>query len=131
MSNTKIFNERIPLCEAQKMADGKMIKGIAIGSDMFSYVITEEDLREAMYSGENNDVIKIPATRVLTSSIIQNQPLTNIQKVVRCKDCVFWQGKKGINLGSRCLRNQSEKENSIPVWCNENDFCSFGKKDEG
>lgn len=69
MSDTKIFNKRIPLCEAQKMADGKMIEGIAIGTDMFSYVITEEDWREAIYSGENKDVIKLSATRVLSNSI--------------------------------------------------------------
>ncbi len=86
--------------------------------------------------------------------LIQKQPTAEVQEVVRCKDCVYWQGKKvktendslkdytpeemikggmvdmskGINLGSRCLRNQSWEENSFPIWCNENDFCSYGAK---
>ena len=76
-----------------------------------------------------------------------------LKKVVRCKDCVYFQpdfvemenkerrpytkeeiknGKfvtieKGINCGSRCERFRYWNENQCPVWFNENDFCSYGK----
>jgi hypothetical protein len=75
-------------------------------------------------------------------------------EIVRCKDCIYYQcekvlmsngelrdyteqeikeGKcvsldKGINLGSRCLRHMRWEENCIPVWFNDNDYCSYGKK---
>ncbi len=93
-------------------------------------------------------------TRNAAIDAVNQAPTADVQEVVRCKDCVYWQGKKvkmedgtlrdytpeeiiegymvdiskGINLGSRCLRNQSGEENSFPVWCNENDFCSHGAK---
>lgn len=77
-----------------------------------------------------------------------------LKKVVRCKDCVYFQpefvemenkerrpytkeeiknGKfvtieKGINCGSRCERFRYWNENQYPVWFNENDFCSYGKQ---
>lgn len=76
-----------------------------------------------------------------------------IKKVIRCKDCVYFQpdyvemenkerrpyteeeiknGKivtieKGINCGSRCERFWYWGKNQYPVWFNENDFCSYGK----
>lgn len=77
-----------------------------------------------------------------------------LKKVVRCKDCVYFQpeyvemknkerrpytkeeiknGKfvtieKGINCGSRCERFRYWNENQYPVWFNENDFCRYGKQ---
>ena len=77
-----------------------------------------------------------------------------LKKVVRCKDCVYFQpdfvemenkerrpytkeeiknGKfvtmeKGINCGSRCERFWYWGKNHYPVWFNENDFCSYGKR---
>lgn len=76
-----------------------------------------------------------------------------LKGVIRCKDCVYFQpefvemenkerrpyteeeiknGKivsmeQGINCGSRCERYRYWDNNSIPVWFNENDFCSYGK----
>ena len=76
------------------------------------------------------------------------------QEVVRCKDCIYFQpefiltndgerrpyteqeiknGKVvsmdvGINCGSRCERFGYWEENKIPVWFDENDFCSYGKR---
>jgi hypothetical protein len=75
-------------------------------------------------------------------------------EVVRCKDCVWFvpehiklsdgttrpytdEEKKmpcgvtsdiGINVGSYCLRKGYWKQNSIPVWFQENDFCSYGER---
>ena len=87
--------------------------------------------------------------------IIDAQPTADVVEVVRCKDCVYFQPnyvltndgerrpytdkekehdfgivnmEKGINCGSRCERYEKWEENNIPVWCNENDFCSYGKR---
>ena len=86
---------------------------------------------------------------------IKNQPTADVVEVVRCKDCIYFQPnyvltndgerrpytdeekehdfgvvnmEKGINCGSRCERYEKWEENNIPVWCNENDFCSYGKR---
>ena len=79
--------------------------------------------------------------------------LKNSVEVVRCKDCKYFQprfvrtndgerrpyteeeikkgkmvtGDVGINCGSRCERFGYWDENKIPVWYNENDFCSSKK----
>lgn len=82
---------------------------------------------------------------------------TNFVKVVRCKDCIYFQPDfvltndgerrpytqeekesdfgyvsmdKGINCGSRCERHGYWEENKIPVWFGENDFCSYGELKE-
>lgn len=34
----------------------------------------------------------------------------------------------GINCGSRCERFGYWEENKIPVWFDENDFCSYAKE---
>ena len=85
---------------------------------------------------------------------------TEFVQVVRCKDCKWFipkhillddgtrrayteEEKKlplgvdmtvGINCGSRCNRYLSWEKNRIPVYCQENDFCSYGERrcaDEG
>lgn len=80
----------------------------------------------------------------------------DLVEVVRCKDCVHFQpcfvltnagerrpyteeeirngrivkGDVGINCGSRCERFGYWEENKIPVWYQENDFCSYGERRE-
>lgn len=80
----------------------------------------------------------------------------DVAEVVRCKDCKHFQpcfvltddgerrpyteeeikngrivtGDFGINCGSRCERFGYWEENKIPVWYNENDFCSYGERKE-
>lgn len=85
-------------------------------------------------------------------------PTADVVEVVRCKDCIYFQPDfvlsndgerrpytqeekesgfgyvsidKGINCGSRCERHGYWEENKIPVWFNENDFCSYGKRKDG
>lgn len=76
--------------------------------------------------------------------------------VVRCKDCKWFvpkhirlddgstreyteeekklplgvPGNVGINCGSKCMRHISWLENSVPVWVQENDYCSYGERKE-
>lgn len=83
-------------------------------------------------------------------------PAADVVKVVRCKDCKWFipkhiklddgttrpyteeekklpfgvTGDVGINCGSRCMRCLRWEENSIPVYVQENDFCSHGKRKE-
>ena len=81
----------------------------------------------------------------------------DVVNVVRCKDCVYFQpnfvetnnGERrpyteeeknsplgmvtcdvGVNCGSRCERFDYWEDNRFPVWFQENDFCSYGKKKE-
>lgn len=88
---------------------------------------------------------------------IEQMPTADVVEVVRCKDCIYFQPdfvltnsgerrpytkeekeshfglvniSKGINCGSRCERYSYWEENCIPVWFNENDFCSYGKRKE-
>lgn len=75
-------------------------------------------------------------------------------EVVRCKECACFVPKHirladgttrpytdeekklpcgvtsevGINVGSYCLRKSYWKENSIPVWVQADDFCSYGER---
>ena len=74
-------------------------------------------------------------------------------EVVRCKDCMYFQpnfillnnGERrpyteeektrpfvtsdvGINCGSRCERYWHWRVNSVPVFVQENDFCSYGER---
>jgi len=37
-------------------------------------------------------------------------------------------GDVGINCGSSCMRHLYWEENRIPVWFQENDFCSYGER---
>lgn len=78
----------------------------------------------------------------------------DVVEVVRCKDCKHFQpcfvltqdgerrpyteeeikkgkmvtGDVGINCSSRCERFGYWEENKIPVWYNENDYCSYGER---
>lgn len=87
---------------------------------------------------------------------IDDQPTAEAVEVVRCKDCKWFvpkhiklddgttrayteeekklplgvSGDVGINCGSRCLRCFRWEENSIPVFVQENDFCSYGERKE-
>ena len=81
----------------------------------------------------------------------------DVVAVVRCKDCVYFQpnfvetnnGERrpyteeeknsplgmvtcdvGVNCGSRCERFDYWEDNRFPVWFQENDFCSYGKRKE-
>ena len=80
----------------------------------------------------------------------------DVAHVVRCKDCKHFiprqillkdgtsraytedekrlsfgvMGDVGINCGSRCMRCPFWRGNSIPVFVDENDFCSYGERKE-
>ena len=88
--------------------------------------------------------------------LICEAPTADVVEVVRCKDCKYFQpcfvltadgerrpyteeeirngkmvtGDVGINCGSRCERFGYWEENKIPVWFSENDFCSYGEREE-
>ena len=92
----------------------------------------------------------------IVKNAIENAPTEDVVKVVRCKDCVYFQpdfvmtpdgerrpyteeeikkgkmvtGDVGINCGSRCERFGYWEESKFPVWYQENDFCSYGERKE-
>lgn len=90
----------------------------------------------------------------LIQHLKEHCPTADVVEVVRCKDCKHFQpcfvltddgerrpyteeeikngrmvmGDVGINCSSRCERFGYWEENKIPVWYNENDFCSYGER---
>jgi len=118
----------------------------AFKRELFKVAITDDLYGMGVASGINIAVEKLNAT-----------PAADVVEVVRCKDCIYFQpdfvltnsgerrpytkeekeshfglvnSSKGINCGSRCERYSYWEENGIPVWFNENDFCSYGKRKE-
>lgn len=103
---------------------------------------------------ENSEKYAVEWKKRLVAEIDKFQKALIAQEVVRCKDCIYFQpefiltndgerrpyteqeiknGKVvsmdvGINCGSRCERFGYWEENKIPVWFDENDFCSYGKR---
>lgn len=88
---------------------------------------------------------------------VEDFPAADVQPVVRCKDCVYWQKPQvklndgtyrdyeqgeyengsllggvtvdvGINIGSFCAKYNTDHQNRIPQFMGENDFCSKGYK---
>ena len=88
---------------------------------------------------------------------IKRVPAADVQPVVFCRDCVYWQKPQvklndgtyrdyepgeyengsllggvtvdvGINIGSFCAKYNTAHQNSIPQFMDENDFCSKGYK---
>lgn len=82
-------------------------------------------------------------------------PAADVQPVVRCKDCVYWQKPQirlndgtyrdylpgeyesgpfgrfvtaavGINIGSFCAKYNTDHQNRIPQFMEPDDFCSMG-----
>ena len=108
----------------------------------------------------DEDEIRVFAKDLISNvrNYIQTEPTADVVKVVRCKDCIYFQPDfvlsndgerrpytqeekesgfgyvsidKGINCGSRCERHGYWEENKIPVWFNENDYCSYGERKDG
>ena len=90
-------------------------------------------------------------------AIIESIPAADVKPVVLCRDCVYWQKPQvklndgtyrdyepgeyengsffggvtsdvGINIGSFCAKYNTEHQNRIPQFMDENDFCSKGYK---
>lgn len=90
---------------------------------------------------------------------IQYMDVADVRPVVLCRDCVYWQKPQvklndgtyrdyepgeyengshfggvtsdvGINIGSFCALYNTEHQNRIPQFMDENDFCSKGYKRE-
>ena len=106
------------------------------------------DLFYVASAGQDKMFVKV------VEQVVEDTPTADVVEVVRCKDCIYFQpdfvltnegnrrpyteeeiqkGKMvtsdiGINCSSRCERFGYWEENSIPVWFNENDFCSYGKR---
>ena len=113
---------------------------------MKEYIEREAVLAEAEY--DENFAL------VVTARKIRNLPAADVVEVVRCGDCIHFMpkhillddgtrrpyteeekklplgvtGDVGINCGSRCLRERAWENNRVPVYVQETDFCSYGKR---
>ena len=62
--------------------------------------------------------------------ILDEFPAADVQPVVRCKDCQYWQESRyGIIEMNACLRFDSPLEKDGFIFkANAEDFCSFAKR---
>ena len=124
---------------------------------MAEYIDKEKLLQELSRMSEycqNDNKVNGLTALFQVGDAIMDCPTADVVEVVRCKDCIYFQpefiltndgerrpyteqeiknGKVvsmdvGINCGSRCERFGYWEENKIPVWFDENDFCSYGKR---
>ena len=56
---------------------------------------------------------------------LKDAPTVDAVEVVRCKDCVYWDG---IGYEGRC---EPHKNGLIREYTNYDDFCSYGERREG
>lgn len=110
------------------------------------------ELKLILNSAKNADTIK----RILEidESVPNVATIADFVEVVRCKKCKWFMpkhvltdsgerrpyteeekklplgvtGDKGINCASRCCRYMEWENNSVPVYVQENDFCSYGER---
>ena len=57
-------------------------------------------------------------------SLIREAPTADVVEVVRCKDCVYWDGR---GYDGRC---EARKNGLIREYTNYDDFCSYGERKE-
>ncbi len=115
--------------------------------------IEREALIQNMQECKGDSTFNIMATGY-AYSFIKNAPSADVVEVVRCSECKWFipkyiklnngtirayteeekklplgvTGDIGINCGSRCLRCLRWEEISIPVYVQENDYCSYGER---
>ena len=121
--------------------------------------MTEIQIKKRYKSAGNvfNALLGIGFDPETASSFLNDINDADVVEVVRCKDCVYFQpnfvetnnGERrpyteeeknsplgmvtcdvGVNCGSRCERFDYWEDNRFPVWFQENDFCSYGKRKE-
>ena len=90
-------------------------------------LIDAEPIKKFIVDGLNNPDLKKAfghdAIEILTE--IEYAPTVDAVEVVRCKDCVYWDG---IGYEGRC---EPHKNGLIREYTNYDDFCSYGERREG
>lgn len=123
---------------------------------MPKYIKREKAYELARTNDYYSDFHKSMADLTSLKELLDDTPSADVVEVVRCKNCKWFvpkhiklndgtkrayteeekklplgvTGDIGINCGSRCLRCLRWEENSIPVYVQENDFCSYGERSE-
>lgn len=114
-----------------------------------------DDILHALLVVPNEDFLLPPEKDIVRT--IKSEPAADVRPVVLCRDCVYWQKPQvklndgtyrdyepgeyengsllggvtvdvGINIGSFCAKYNTEHQNRIPQFMDENDFCSKGYK---
>lgn len=136
------------------------MKGIEIRDFMGDYALDipmGEGCVHTIYFNSRRNAEMVKRIMEVDDSVPNAATVCDVVEVVRCKDCVYFQpnfvetnnGERrpyteeeknsplgmvtcdvGVNCGSRCERFDYWEDNRFPVWFQENDFCSYGKKKE-
>lgn len=109
-------------------------------------------IQEGLNNSDKSKAFGHDAIEILAEVFVM--PVADVVEVVRCKDCIWFvpefvltnDGERrpyteeeknlpfgvlanvGINCGSRCERCSEWEENRVPVFVQENDFCSYGER---
>ena len=72
----------------------------------------------------------------LIENLIQKQPTADVESVVRCSDCKYYEKKTGYCLKNSYFKDSdgmscSPADSRDFTFFNEDDFCSYGKMKDG
>ena len=72
----------------------------------------------------------------LIENLIQKQPTADVESVVRCRDCKYYEKKTGYCLKNSYFKDSdgmscSPADSRDFTFFNEDDFCSYGKTKDG
>jgi len=63
-----------------------------------------------------------PCVPTVVNMILDRIPTADVVEVVRCKDCVYWDG---MGCKGRC---EAPENGLIRDYTNDDDFCSYGER---
>ena len=90
---------------------------------MSKYIEQEAVMRTAR-DGYHSDFGRSMADLTSLSEVLEDTPTADVVEVVRCKDCKYLRFDKDFMTGRYCsLRNVNGG-----LFCEDNDFCSYGKR---
>ncbi len=94
-----------------------------------------QDIEQSRANNGHNNVIASQTHNAEHRHFIKmvlDQPDVDVVEVVRCRDCIYWKGNdeekdRAILTGlAKCIRPLGEW--TMNADCNENDYCSCGKR---
>ena len=90
---------------------------------MSKYIEQEAVMRTAR-DGYHSDFGRSMADLTSLSEVLEDTPTADVVEVVRCKDCKYLRFDKDFMTGRYCsLRNVNGG-----LFCEDNDFCSYGER---
>ena len=68
-----------------------------------------------------------PAIPNVVNVILDRLPAADVVEVVRCMDCTWWEVRSHGSMVGRC---QNPINGLVSEYCDDEDYCSYGKRKE-